>query len=351
MTPRENLIRVLRREGYSEVPFDILLSPAQVERFRCQTGENDVEAYFRLQHRTTSIELEPYADPSLFFAEPLPEGTRFDSWGVAHTPGSAAAMHMTRQISPLAGDVPLTRIVDYPLPVLANEDPLKKCVENVHESGYATVGQMAQTIWETAWAIRSMEDLMIDMMSGDERATVLLDRVTEVAVARAAAYARAGCDIVHLGDDIGMQRGPMMSLELWRDWLKPRLDQVIRAAREERSSILILYHSCGFIEPFLDDLTEIGVQIINPVQPESMTLSDIHEHHGARLSFWGTIGTQTTLPFGTPEEVRSEVLRNVEIAGEAGGLVVAPTHLVEPEVPFENIVALRDAVDEASASK
>ena len=351
MTPRESLLRVLRREGCSEVPFDISLSPAQAEQFRSKTGEDDGAAYFRLQHRKVMLELEPCADPSLFFTEPLPDGTRVDNWGVAHAPGSAAAMHMTRLICPLVGDIPLSRVVDYPMPTLTNEERMTASVEAIHESGYAALGPMEQTIWETAWAIRSMEDLMVDMMSGDERALVLLDRVTNVAVARAAAYARAGCDVVQLGDDIGMQSGPMMSLSLWRDWLKPRLDRVIRAARAESESVLIFYHSCGYVEPFLDYLAEIGVQILNPVQPESMAFSEIHKKYGKQFSFWGTIGTQSTLPFGTPEEVRSEVLQNVDIAGESGGLVIAPTHLVEPEVPWENIVALRNAVDEASASK
>lgn len=206
---------------------------------------------------------------------------------------------------------------------------------------------MSQTIWETAWAIRSMEDLMVDMVCGDERATILLDRVTDVSVERARTFARAGCDIIHLGDDIGMQSGPMMSVELWRSWLKPRLARVIDGIREVSRTAIVFYHSCGFIEPFIDDLVEIGVQVLNPVQPESMSFEEIQARFGSVLSFWGTIGTQTTMPFGTPDDVREAVHRNVALCRECGGLVIGPTHVVEPEVPWENIVAAREACNTA----
>jgi uroporphyrinogen decarboxylase len=93
-------------------------------------------------------------------------------------------------------------------------------------------------------------------------------------------------------------------------------------------------------------LIEAGVDVLNPVQPECMDFKEIHAKYGDRLSFHGTIGTQTTMPFGTPEEVREAVFRNLEIAGRNGGLFVAPTHMLEPEVPIENVVAYINACRE-----
>jgi len=191
--------------------------------------------------------------------------------------------------------------------------------------------------------LRSMEDLMADMMMEDERAAVLLDRVMASSVERLTLYARAGCDIVELGDDIGMQQTTMMSPELWRQWLKPRLASVIAAGKAVNPELLIFYHSCGYVLPFLDDLIEIGVDILNPVQPECMDFAEVHRLTGNRLSYWGTIGTQQVLPFGTPDEVREAVWQNLRICGAQGGIVIAPTHMVEPEVPWENLVAMRDA--------
>ncbi|MCL1888461.1 MAG: hypothetical protein FWF96_06280 [Kiritimatiellaeota bacterium] len=186
---------------------------------------------------------------------------------------------------------------------------------------------------------------MADMMANDERATVLLDRVTALACERARAAARAGADILALGDDIGMQFTIMMSLDLWRTWLKPRLAQVARAAREAKPDMLIYYHSCGYVLPFIAELIEIGVDILNPVQPECMSLAEIHREFGGRISYWGTIGTQRVLPFGTPGEVRENVFENLRICGAQGGIVIAPTHLVEPEVPWANLVAMKEAAD------
>lgn len=347
MTPRENLLAVLRREGMEEVPFDISLSPHQQQVFRDQTAADDPSAWFRLQHRFIGVSLTPTGDTRGFFNAELPEGTTFDRWGVAHAPGSAAAMHMTRLLPPLAGDVSLGDVESYPLPEVGTAQEVAEAVRVVHDAGYAAMGGMGQTIWETAWAIRSMEDLMVDMLDEDERATVLLDRITEIAVRRAVAYAQGGCDIVLLGDDIGMQSTPMMSVDLWRRELKPRLARVIDAIRGESADTQVFYHSCGFVEPFIDDLIDVGVQILNPVQPESMSFASLHNRYSDRLSFWGTIGTQTTMPFGTPEEVRAEVWANVARCRDVGGLVIGPTHLVEPEVPWENILAIREACDTA----
>jgi uroporphyrinogen decarboxylase len=145
--------------------------------------------------------------------------------------------------------------------------------------------------------------------------------------------------MIHLGDDIGMQSTMLMKPALWREWLKPRLAKVIAAARAVKPDVLIWYHSCGYVRPVIGELAEIGIDVLNPVQPECMDFAEIHPEYGDRIGFWGTLGTQTTMPFGTPAEVRAMVFRNLKIAGPKGGLFCTPTHLLEPEVPWENILA------------
>ncbi|OQC01748.1 MAG: Uroporphyrinogen decarboxylase (URO-D) [Candidatus Hydrogenedentes bacterium ADurb.Bin101] len=134
-----------------------------------------------------------------------------------------------------------------------------------------------------------------------------------------------------------------MSVDLWRTWLKPRLARVIAAGRARKPDLLIFYHSCGFVLPFIPDLIDAGIDILNPVQPECMAFEEVLKIAAGRLSFRGTIGTQTTLPFGRPADVRDAVWKNLRLCGPAGGILVAPTHLVEPEVPWENIEALVQA--------
>ncbi len=346
MTPRENLLRTLRRQGFESVPVDMSLCPSQVEGFRKIYGHDDYPSEFGFPCRGIWMQMQPgyESGPALYTRETLPPDTRIDVWGVGHS-RQEGCWHMTHMHHPLAGDVALEEIERYPVPHITSETEAQvvQAVRQWHGQGLAVSGGMACTIWETAWYLRSMENLMEDMMTDDARAVVLLDKVTAVSERRAETYARAGCDILHLGDDIGMQQTIMMSLDLWRKWLKPRLARVIQAARRVKPDILIFYHSCGYVLPFLEELIEVGVDILNPVQPECMDFEVVHRMVGRRLSFWGTIGTQTTLPFGTPDEVRETVWSRLRLCGPAGGIVIGPTHMVEPEVPWENLMAMIEA--------
>ena len=122
------------------------------------------------------------------------------------------------------------------------------------------------------------------------------------------------------------------------------MQRAIAAAKKVKPDMLAFYHSDGDIRDIIPELIEIGVDVLNPVQPECMDPREVKARYGDRLSFWGTIGTQTTLPFGTPGQVRQAVREMIDTVGVGGGLVLAPTHLVEPEVPWENLLAF---VDEA----
>ena len=345
MDQRENLLSLLRRKGYDQVPFQFNLCPSLVEEYKRQTGaEIDYSEYFEFPWsfigdlRLSNTDSEKFKKYYQFDLKPE---THIDVWGVAHEPGSEAAKHMTRMRHPLQGVEDLEVMLEYPFPDFrtAVGDHQMVQVKQIHKKGLAAVGSMQCTVWETAWYMRSMEDLMVDMVTEDEKAAFLLDKVTENASLRAEAFAKAGVDILFLGDDIGIQGTTLMSEELYVTWLKPRLKKVIDRARSVKSDIVILYHSCGFAAPFIPHLIEAGIDVLNPVQPECMDFREIFEQYGDRLSFHGTLGTQTTMPFGTPDEVRREVFKNLEIAGDKGGLFVAPTHILEPEVPWENIIA------------
>jgi uroporphyrinogen decarboxylase len=135
----------------------------------------------------------------------------------------------------------------------------------------------------------------------------------------------------------------LMSPATWRKFLKGRLAGVIAAARKIKPDVLFDYHSDGYVEPLIDDFIEIGIDSLNPVQPECMDPAKLKRRFGRRLSFWGTIGIQHTMPFGTPAEVASEVKLRCETVGKGGGLYLSPTHVLAPEVPHENIRAFVEA--------
>jgi uroporphyrinogen decarboxylase len=235
----------------------------------------------------------------------------------------------------------------YPLPDIDaayRYEPVREEIEGIHRRNLAAMAMLECTVFERAWYLRSMERLLLDFTDGNAFATTLLDRITERRIAQAQHYARCGADVIAYGDDVGTQRGMLMSVRMWRTWLKPRLARTIAAARDVRPDVLVFYHSDGDVSAIIPDLIEIGVDILNPIQPECMDPVALKRAYGERLSFWGTIGTQSTFPFGSPDDVRREVRSRIETVGAGGGLFLAPTHVIEPEVPFENIVAFVETV-------
>lgn len=345
MTKRENLMNLLRRKGYKHIPVEFSLCPSlEKEYTKNICSDRAYHDYFEFPWVHIPDIILPGYDESAFvdyYDIALKPGTMIDHWGVAHEPGSEAAKHMTYMRHPMQKFTSVEQMMAYPYPdyLHANSEHQKVYVGETHKKGLAAVGNLHCTIWETSWYMRGMMELMVDMMNEDPMAIYILDKVTELSIQRAKSFAQADVDILFLGDDIGMQSTIMMSEELYTTWLKPRLMRVIREARAIKPDILIAYHSCGFVEPLIPHLIDAGIDVLNPIQPECMKFQEIHEKYGDRISFLGTIGTQTTMPFGSPDDVRRTVFKNLETAGDKGGLFPSPTHLLEPEVPWDNILA------------
>ena len=186
----------------------------------------------------------------------------------------------------------------------------------------------------------------MSFVDNPDEATFILDRIAEDRACMARRYAEAGCDGLGTGDDVAMQDRMMMSPDTWRKWLKPRWEYVYSEAKKIKPDIQIMYHSDGDIAPIIPDLIEIGLDVLNPVQPECVDPEALKREYGNDLAFWGCIGTQTTMPFGSVSDVRKAVKWTIDTVGAGGGLLVAPTHVLEPDVPWANIQAMFDAVDE-----
>ena len=355
MTDRENFLSIAHRKGFERIPLDFNLCPVLRQKFDAYLAEHPEEKLNFYCSQMPGIP-ETHTAPEVFLKKYYPHksfkaGTSIDIWGVGHEPGSPAAFHMTYMHHPMEDFDSVEQIMEYPFPVFHTEDisEMKKQADALHSAGRPVMGSMQCTVWETAWYLRGMENLMCDMMAEDEIATALLDKVTDLAVARARAYTEAGADAVFLGDDIGMQYTIMMSKSLYGEWLQPRLKRVTDAIHGANPDTIIFYHSCGHVTELIPQLIEAGIDVRDPVQPECMDFREIHDTYGDRLSFHGTIGTQSVMPFGTPEEVRQKVFENLDIAGDHGGLFVCPTHMVEPEVPLENLLAYIRACREYTA--
>ena len=243
----------------------------------------------------------------------------------------------------------IKELEEYPFPDFQQaycHDHFEDEIKEYHSKELAVTGSLWGTFWERSWHMRGMDRLFIDFYDNPEFANALLDKMLEIRTFQASRYAEAGVDILHTGDDIGMQKTLLMSITMWRTWIKPRLAAVIQAAKHIKPDLLVEYHTDGFVEPFIPELIEIGVDVLNPVQPECMDPVEIKKKFGDQIAFSGTVGTQTTLPFGTPDEVRDLVKERIETVGVGGGFVLAPSHYVEPDVPWENIIAFFEAAEE-----
>lgn len=353
-SPRQDLLRCLHRKGFDKVHTDFVFCDSRIKDFEKRFGNTDYESFFGLSHRRLEIGIKRNFEDgrNLYQREILPESTIFDEYGIGHSKGSEYAFHMTRMHHPLKG-ASSDEIRHYPYPVVdeSHLEDFRKKVRNLHDKELASFAFMQMTVWEASWYLRSMEELLVDMMTESECAEILFDKITGFACEKARAYASAGIDILSLGDDIGTQNSIMLDVGLWEKWLQPRLQKVIIEAKKIKPDILIFYHSCGQINPFINKLIETGVEILNPIQPECMEFNEVHDLFDDRLSFWGTIGTQQLLPYGTKEEVRKVTLERLEKCGKKGGIVIGPTHMVEPEVPWENLMAIRETIDEFEGRK
>ena len=222
-------------------------------------------------------------------------------------------------------------------------------VAELHAQGLA-VAAFAGSVFEQSWYLRGMEDLMMDLVAAPEMAHYFFERTAALQQFAAEQFARAGVDIIITGDDVAGQQGLLMSVETWRKFLKPRLAATVQTVKRANAASFVFYHSDGNVEPLIPELIEIGIDILNPIQPECMDPAAIKRHYGDRLSFWGTVSVQRTMPFGTPDEVRAEVRARIREVGRGGGLILAPAHVLGPETPWENIVAFFEAADEMCAN-
>ncbi|MCL4459467.1 MAG: hypothetical protein M1136_00395 [Chloroflexi bacterium] len=344
LTPRHRVLCALRHEQPDRIPVDFWANSAvwdNLKRYFGVTRKAEVLEGLEVDCRT----IEPcYVGPPV---EIVPDAF-LNIWGTHRKYARTDYGQMWVFDSyPLGKASTVAEVESYPWPKAEWFD-VSDLIEQIRAinggTGYFIHYRLGSP-FETAWALRGLEQTLIDMAEGSEIVAALLNRITDslIAIGRKVLEAADGLiDAVRTGDDVATQQGLLMSPATWRRYIKPchvRLNRMIHdyGAR-------VLYHCCGAVYDLIDEFIDMGIDILNPLQPRAakMDLALIKERYGDRLCFHGGIDVQRTLPFGTVAEVAAEVRERVRVLGKNGGYVMTAAHGIQPDVPLANILSMYD---------
>lgn len=285
------------------------------------------------------------AVPSAAPTVTLPDGTIRNEWGMVFR---NIGIYSEFAGYPLAHAQTESDILNYPFPdpnAPGRFDIAVQMLEK-YQRNHAVIGDVETMFFEISWYLTGLEKFLTDLMMEAEYQAILMDKIMHYILLAGKRLIDMGVDILWCGDDFGSQQGMIMDPETWRKVFKPRIKYMFEEFRKARPDIKIAWHSCGSILPIIPDFIEVGLDILNPIQPlaQGMEPSFLKRTYGKDLVFFGGIDVQHLLPYGTPEMIRDEVKRRIDILGNNGGYIVAPAHNIQPDTPVENVFAFFDAV-------
>ena len=231
---------------------------------------------------------------------------------------------------------------EFPDPYAEGRYDLAKEVAEKYGHQYALCADLECTIFETSWGLIGMEKFLVDLLMRKDYVFALMDRVMEYHIKVGKELIKIGADMIWLGDDVGTQKGMLISPALWREVLKERMRKVIEELKAVNPNIGIAYHCCGSYAPIIPDLIEIGVNILNALQPaaKDMDLKKLKDVYGNEICFFGGLDIQKILPFGSLEDIENEVKRIISSAAKGGGFIFAGAHNIQPDTSVEKVVNL-----------
>jgi uroporphyrinogen decarboxylase len=184
-----------------------------------------------------------------------------------------------------------------------------------------------------------MEQLLEEMVVDEDYVNGLFDKIMCFPLRAGLNMIDAGVDMVWLGDDVATQLGMMISLPMWRKYFKERYAYIFSEFRKKKKDIVIAYHSCGNCADFIDEMIEIGLDVLNPIQPLALDPFMVKRRYGKRLTMFGAIDVQRLLPYGTEAEIVSTVREYKKYLGAGGGYILSPAHHIQSDTSLHNILA------------
>jgi len=354
MNSKERVVAAIGHRNTDRVPVDIRYAPELGAKVCKALGfSSDAEMQEWLGQDVVPVrpaypdEVSPirYADPTIRIDE---SGFFRDIYGVPFKlieSGSQKYLETVPDI-PLMNLNTIDELEHYPWPRTENWDYSQIQGQLSRSSLYATWSR-SRGVFTTAQMMRGMDTFLVDLMINQEYAQKIIHKILEFVYEDARRTLEAGkgeYTFIEYNDDFGMQTSMMLSPELWREFIKPVMKMFSELAH--RYGAFFKCHSCGSIYPIIPDLIEIGVDILNPIQPlaKDMNPLELKKEFGKYLCFHGGVDIQHLLPFASPEEVRIQITKLIDVVGADGGYILSGSHTLQADAKVENIVALRDAI-------
>jgi uroporphyrinogen decarboxylase len=343
MTPKERVIKAIDLELGDRVPLDFHATPEMVDKLKVYFRvENYEDLLIKLGVDIRGVHPE-YVGPEL---RRYPDGTWEDFYGIRFKRvdyGSGSYNEVAHYVLDDINDPAEVDKHNWPNPEHFDFSSIREQCERYGEYTivYGGAGVFQRIIW-----LRRMENVLLDMAIRPEIAKRLFKNLTDFHVElydRALGSGEGKIDILAVSDDFGTQNGLLMSPDMWREFIAPNLKKLIDVAHSHGSRYM--QHSCGGIKEIIPDLIELGVDIIDPVQTSARGMDPevLKADFGDRICFHGSVDVQTILPFGTVDDVRAEVNRMINTLGRNGGLILGPSHAIQPDTPAENVAAMYES--------
>jgi uroporphyrinogen decarboxylase len=333
ITPRERVWQAIRHQQPDRVPYHITYTAPARQKLEEHFGAQDLET--ALGNHMAKYRARP-PDQAGWLAER--PGFWRDEWGVV----------WNRTIDRDIGIVDSYQLRDRSLTGYNLPNPLdhKRYAGlpdfiAAHRARFRYVS-LGFSLFERAWSLRGMSELLVDMLEAPRFVDGLLDAILAWNLSVIAEMGKYDVDALLFGDDWGQQRGLLFGPRLWRRFIKPRVAEMYAAAHRTGKAVFI--HCCGKVQELFPELIELGLDAFNPFQPDVMDPYEMKRCYGDRLTFYGGISVQQLLPHGTPQQVYDETRRLMDEVGHGGGLIAGPSHDMPGDIPLANMLALIDAL-------
>lgn len=339
MNSKQRVLATVRRQAVDRVPVNYEANADVTEGLCRLLGLPDLETL----RRALGSDLRNLVDAAPYVGEPmppLPDGTPRDYFGTPDSKGTYSS-HLYDPPLASAETVAQVRAHRWPSPDDFDYGSLRETCAQFGE--YAVCGGAWSPLLCTAMHLTGMEEFFMLMATRPSVAAAILEHLSDFFYEYSRRYfeaTRGVLDIFFMGDDFGLQHGPMLSLKMFRQFLLPHLRRLYELAHSY--GLLVMMHSCGSIRAYLPDLIDAGMDILDPVQVRAagMDIAALKRDFGRHITFHGSIDTQQTLPRGSVEQVRAEVLSRLELFCEDGGFICCGTQHYMSDIPLENILTI-----------